>query len=96
MFNLDFLVKGLGLVSSPLFCMMFQEKYFSCYILLTEQFSFSDCLYMTKQSRKTFKYLENEIRFYVEIKSIAFFVICKELAVSKNSPGHEGAPLTLS
>ena len=31
-----------------IFCITFQEKYFSCYILLTGQISFSGCLYFVK------------------------------------------------
>ena len=41
----NFLEKGLELAPPPHFCMIFQEKCFSCYILLTEQISLSDCLY---------------------------------------------------
>ena len=29
-------------------CMIFREKCFSCYILLTDQISFSDCLYFLR------------------------------------------------
>ena len=32
----------------PILCMIFLEKYFSCYILLTDQISLSDCLYFWK------------------------------------------------
>ena len=35
----NFLEKGLELAPPPHFCMIFQEKCFSCYILLTEQIS---------------------------------------------------------
>ena len=30
------------------FCMIFEEKCFSCYILLTDQISFSGCLYFVR------------------------------------------------
>ena len=43
MLNFDFLQKGLGIVSSM--CMIFQEKCFSCYALLTDQISLPDCLH---------------------------------------------------
>ena len=32
MLNFEFLEKGLGIVSPPHLCMIFQEKCFSCYI----------------------------------------------------------------
>ena len=38
----NFSEKGLGLVSAPHFWMIFQEKCFSYYILLTDQISLSD------------------------------------------------------
>ena len=31
-----------------IFCMIFREKYFSCYILLTEQISLYSCLYFLR------------------------------------------------
>ena len=31
-----------------IFCMIFEEKYFSCYILLTDQTSLSGCLYFVR------------------------------------------------
>ena len=37
MLNFDLLEKGLGIVPPPCFCMIFLEKCFSCYILLTDQ-----------------------------------------------------------
>ena len=43
-----FKTRGLKLVSMPLFCMISEEEYFSCYIqryILTDQISLSDCLY---------------------------------------------------
>ena len=46
--NSDFLEKGLGIVSSLVLCMIFQEKCFSYYILLTDQISLSDYLYFLK------------------------------------------------
>ena len=45
MLKFDFLEKGLGIVSSPHFMDDFSRKMFSCNILLTDQFSLSDCLY---------------------------------------------------
>ena len=44
MLNFNFSEKGLGLVSPLHFVNDFQEKCFSCYILLTDQISLSDCL----------------------------------------------------
>ena len=46
--NLDFLEKGLGIVPSPHLCMNFQQKCFSCQILLTDQVSLSDCVYFLR------------------------------------------------
>ena len=37
MLNFDFIEKVLGLVSLQYFVHDFQEKYFSCYILLTDK-----------------------------------------------------------
>ena len=37
MLNFDFLKKGLGIVSDHNLYMIFREKYFSCYFLLTDQ-----------------------------------------------------------
>ena len=47
MLNFNFSEKGLGLVSPPNFVNDF-EKCFSCYILLTDQISLSDCLYFLR------------------------------------------------
>ena len=47
MLNFDFLEKGLGIFSPPHF-IIFQEKGFSCYILLTGHIFLSDCLYFLK------------------------------------------------
>ena len=47
MLNLIFLEKGLGKVHRIL-RMIFQEKCFSCYTLLTDQISLSDCLYFLR------------------------------------------------
>ena len=44
MLNFDFLEKGLGIVSSPHFAYDFS----SCYILLTNQISLSDYLYIVR------------------------------------------------
>ena len=46
MLNFDFLEEGLRIV--PLPHMIFQEKYFSCYILLTNQISWTDCIYFLR------------------------------------------------
>ena len=48
MLNYNFAGKGLGLVSPPHFFFVFQEKYFSCYILLMDQISLSDCPYLSR------------------------------------------------
>ena len=49
MLNFNFSEKGLGQVSSPDFELDFsKKKCFSCYILLTEQISLSDCLYFSR------------------------------------------------
>ena len=48
MFNLNFSEKGLRLPSPPHLCMIFQEECFLCYILLTDQISVSDCLYVSR------------------------------------------------
>ena len=46
--NFQLLEKGLGLFSPPHFCMIFQEKHLSYYILLTDQISLPDCLYFLR------------------------------------------------
>ena len=48
MLKFDFLEKGLGLVSHHILCMFFQENILSCFILLTESISLSDCLYFLR------------------------------------------------
>ena len=48
MFKLNFAEKGVGIFLHHIFCVSFEEKYFSCYILLTDQISLSDCLYFSK------------------------------------------------
>ena len=48
MLNFNFSEKGLELVSPPHFVYDFQEKCFSCYVLLTDQISLSDCLYFLR------------------------------------------------
>ena len=46
MLNFEFLEKGLGIVAPPHFVYDFSTKIFlSCYILLSDQISLSDCLY---------------------------------------------------
>ena len=52
MLNFDFLEKGLGIVSPSHFVYVFQEKYFSSYILLTDQVALSDCDYFLRYWRK--------------------------------------------
>ena len=44
MFNFDSLENGLGIVSLPHFVYDFSRKFFSCYTLLTDEISLSDCL----------------------------------------------------
>ena len=44
----DFSEKGLGRVSSLNFVCDFPKKMFSCYILLTDQISLSDCIYFSR------------------------------------------------
>ena len=48
MLNFDFLEKGLGIVSLPHFVYDFSKKCFSCYIVLTDQITLSDCLYFSR------------------------------------------------
>ena len=48
MLNFQFLEKGMRIVSPPHFAYDFQEKYFSCYILLTDQISLPTCLYFLR------------------------------------------------
>ena len=51
MVNFDFLEKGLGLVSSPHVVYDFSTEMFlsfSCYILLINQISLSNCLYFLR------------------------------------------------
>ena len=40
--------KGLEMFLHHVLCMIFQEKCFSCYILLSDQISLSDCLYFLR------------------------------------------------
>ena len=46
MLNFDVLENGLGIVSEPYFVIDYQEKCFSCYILITDQISLPDCLFL--------------------------------------------------
>ena len=46
--NFNFPEKGLWLVLHHILCIIFQEKCFLCYILLTDQVLLSDCLYFTR------------------------------------------------
>ena len=48
MLNFDFLKKGLEMFLYHTLYMIFKEKCFSCYILLTEQISLPDCLYFLR------------------------------------------------
>ena len=48
MFNVDFLEKGLVIVSSPHFDYDFSRKYFSCCILLADEISLPDCFYFLR------------------------------------------------
>ena len=48
MLNINFSENGLGLVFLPHFVYDFSKKCFSCYILLTDQISLSDCLYFSR------------------------------------------------
>ena len=48
MLNCDFLEKGLGIVSYHILCMIFQEKSFSYYTILTNQISLPDCLFFLR------------------------------------------------
>ena len=46
--NFGFVEKGLGIISLPHFCMIFQKKCFSYYTLLTDQISLPDCPYFLR------------------------------------------------
>ena len=46
MLSFEVLGKHPGIVSPPYVVYDFQEKCFSCYILLTDQISLSDCRYV--------------------------------------------------
>ena len=46
--GIDFLDKGLGIVSLACFVYGFSTKMFPCYILLTDQISLSGCLYFLR------------------------------------------------
>ena len=48
MLNLDFLEKVLDIVSLPHLVMIFEDKYFSCCTLLTEQISLPDFFYFLR------------------------------------------------
>ena len=50
MLKFGFLEKGVGVIFLFLYilCMIFQEKCFSCYILLTDQISLSGCFYFMR------------------------------------------------
>ena len=46
--NFNFSEISLGLVSPPHFVYDFSQKCFSCYILLTDEISLSDCVYFSR------------------------------------------------
>ena len=48
MLNFDTLDEGLGIVSPVHFVYDFQQKCFSCYILLTDQILLSGCFYFLR------------------------------------------------
>ena len=48
MLNLDFLDKGLGIVSPDILYIIFQQKCSSCYMLLTDQIRLSDTFYFLR------------------------------------------------
>ena len=48
MLKFDLLENGLGIISHQILSMIFQEKYLSCYILLTDLIELSDCLYFLR------------------------------------------------
>ena len=48
MLNFDFLGKSLGIVSPAHFVYDFQQKCFSCYILLTDEILLPRCLYFLR------------------------------------------------
>ena len=77
MLKLNFSEKGLRLVSVALFGIIFDKKCFSCYILLTDQISLSDCLYFSRywaicvllQNTNLQTLLENSILCNFQIKA---------------------------
>ena len=48
MLNLEFVEKSQEIYFHHILCMLFQEKCFSCHILLTDQISLFDCLYFCR------------------------------------------------
>ena len=48
MLTFNFLEKGFGIVIQHILCIIFQEKCISIYNALTDQISFSDCLYFLR------------------------------------------------
>ena len=48
MLNFELLGKGLVLFSLHILCIIFQEKCFSCHVLLTDQISLPGCLYFLR------------------------------------------------
>ena len=105
MINFDFLEKGLSIASPPHFlCFIFQEKCFSCYILLSEEIYLSNCLYFFRywvicvlqlfifRIVTSTKKSRQKSKCLVE-KQQTFFIIFKELSVAKNCLRPESAPL---
>ena len=94
--------RGLELVSCLIFCMVFEEKYLSCYILLTDQISLPDCLYflikpffyITKKSGQKNVNTSRTKRVF-NVKWKVFFIIFKGFSVASVSLGiaHQFSPL---
>ena len=76
--NFGFLEKGLGIVSPQKFVHDFSKKWFSCYILLTDQISLSDCLYYLKYwSICVFRLFVNQVVTLQVLKlALSFWSIC--------------------
>ena len=88
-------------------CVIFQEKCFSCYILLTDQTSLSDCLkfWIVLAGCDVIKEISliflNKPIWYMtktsrqKLKQKAFFIIFIALSVAKNCLRPESVPLNL-
>ena len=79
--NFDFLEKGLEIVSLPTLYMAFQENCFSCFILLTDQISLSDCLYFLRY--RTICVLQLFVSQIVSFEIIIIFLIKPFLYMTK-------------